>query len=425
MAALACTGVVVLLTQPALQNFIEASGANIPTGDILTDYSYGLLWACLLALSILVWPVRGEDKIMLLLGWLTKCVVALGVMLPYEAHYPGLDCWTYFQGAHVHAAGIPSLIGAGGANLVIALGVIHLKIGPDSYQAMKISFSMIGLVAIYLFYRSAEVLLARRPARWAFWGLTLYPSVLFWSSILGKDPVVLLGIALHVWGLVNITVRRRHGYIVVALLGIGLASAIRVWMGPILLIPALVLLSIRIRSLGWRLTAVSVIVLALATLGLATIDRLGLDKAAGLVEATQIFDHGWDKANSSLQINAELTSVWDLILFTPESIFIAYFRPLPGDVPHLFGILAGCENSVLLALSLWAALRLRLRYFAKPFFLWAVTLLLTWGLAYGLVAYKDLGTEARFKLQIVPVMLGTIWFLISRRSSVQRSLAHP
>lgn len=104
----------------------------------------------------------------------------------------------------------------------------------------------------------------------------------------------------------------------------------------------------------------------------------------------------------------------DLLLFAPVGIFIAYFRPLPGDVPHVFGFLAGCENLVLLLCAVWALFRIKVKDFRDDIFLWGVTLLTFWGLAYGFIAYKDLGTAARFKLQIIPVMLGMIWFLISR-----------
>ncbi len=45
-------------------------------------------------------------------------------------------------------------------------------------------------------------------------------------------------------------------------------------------------------------------------------------------------------------------------------------------------------------------------------FLWANVLLITWGLAYSVIAYKDLGTAVRFKLQVLPILLGVIGYLI-------------
>jgi hypothetical protein len=285
-----------------------------------------------------------------------------------------------------------------------------LKIGPDSYHAMKLSFAMIGLVAVYLFYQAGELLVGRYSG-FAFWALMLYPSVLFWSSILGKDPLILAAISLNVWGVVNVAVRGKNRYLIAVLAGVGAASAVRVWMGPILIFPGLFVLGARIRHVGWRITAILLIACALSILAPATIDRLQLDKASDLLEATRTINEGW-RANSSLHVDAELTSVWDLLLSTPERMFIAFFRPLPGDVPNLFGMLAGFENLVLLLLSAWALLRLRLRYFRNHMFLWATVLLITWGLAYSVIAYKDLGTAVRFKLQVLPILLAVIGYLI-------------
>lgn len=412
-AALCGLAIILLVCASGVQRFVELAGVNIPAGDVLTDYTAGILWACLLGVSILIWPVSWRDKRMLVAAWIIKSLVCLVVMLPYEQSYSGLDCWYYFQRAHADMSVLAAGLLDGGANLVIAVGGVHLKLGPDSYHAMKLTFSMIGFVAVYLFYRSAQILIARQ-ASIVFWGLTLYPTILFWSSILGKDPIILLGIAIHIWGLVNVAVRRKHSYLWAVLAGIVVASSVRIWMGPILLGPALLMLGVRIRHSGWRLAAITVMGLSLAGLCYATFDRLEFAQAADILDATRSISNGWDRANSSLKLDAELNSTADLLLFVPQGMFIAYFRPLPGDVPHVFGLLAGCENLILLLLSVWALFRLRRRDFRESFFIWGLTLLLFWGLAYSVIAYKDLGTAARFKLQIIPVMLSMIWFLIAR-----------
>lgn len=414
LAAGACgLAIILLVCGSGAQHFVEAAGVNIPSGDVLGDYTAGVLWACLLGFSILIWPISWHDKRMLLVAWVIKSVVCLVVMLPYEQSYTGLDCWYYFQHAHADMSVLAKGFLEGGANLVIAVGGIHLKLGPDSYHAMKLTFSMIGFVAVYLFYRSAEILVARQ-APIIFWGFTLYPTILFWSSILGKDPIILLGIAIHIWGLVNVAVRRKHSYLWAVLAGIVVASSVRIWMGPILLGPALLMLGVRIRHSGWRFAAILLMGLSLAGLCYATFDRFELAQATDILDATRSISNGWDKANSSLKLDVQLNSVTDLLLFAPIGVFIAYFRPLPGDVPHVFGFLAGCENLVLLLCAVWALFRIKFKDFRDDIFLWGVTLLTFWGLAYGFIAYKDLGTAARFKLQIIPVMLGMIWFLISR-----------
>lgn len=412
-AALVSTVAAYAISNAALQAFIENSGVNIPTGDVVGDYAWGLIWACLLLLSIFVWPVKPEHKKMLAAAWLVKCFVTLVVMLPYEQRYYGADCWTYFQLAHRGLDDFLARALSGGSELIVVLGALYLKIGPDSYHAMKVSFSLIGLLGVYGFYRAVEILLGRRSL-WAFWVLMLYPSVLFWSSILGKDPIVLAAIALHVWGLIGIARRGGHIHLAAILSGIALASAVRIWMGPILILPCLLVLWVRVRHIGWRVVAIGTIAAALTVVGPATIDRLQLDKASDFLGATRSMTSGWDRANSALRFDAEINSFGDLLLFTPQSMFAAYFRPLPGDVANAFGWLAGFENLGLLGVCLWSVLRLKLVYFSNHLFLWAVALLLTWGLAYSLVAYKDLGTAVRFKLQILPVLLGLIGFLIHR-----------
>ncbi len=411
--AIAIAGIALgcVLSQSGVQHFIESSGVNVPTDDVVRDYAWGVAWACILLVLILVCPIRWAHKKLLAAGWMVKCFVALVLMLPYEEYYPGADCWTYFQRAHFGLAELTPRLSQGGADLITWLGALHLAVGPDSYHAMKLSFAMWGLVGVYLCYLAAELLLDR-AAPWMFWGLLLYPSILFWSTILGKDPLILAAIGLNAWGVVNFVVLRKNTSLLAVLVGAGAASAIRIWMGPILILPCLLILGLRIQSPAKRLAAVLLVGITLAVLAPAAAERLRLDRAADLLEATQTLTGGWDRANSSLKLDVELNSTWDLMLFTPQSVFIAFFRPLPGDVPTAFGWFAGFENLGLLLLSLWALLRVRLRHFRNPLFLWAVALLITWGLAYSIVAYKDLGTAARFKLQILPVMLGVIAFLL-------------
>jgi hypothetical protein len=414
--------VVGAMVWPGFMGFVVQSGANVPSDDVYLDYAKGVAWAAILAASIFVWPVSLGDKLMVVLMWLAKCAVMLIAMLPYEEHYIGLDCWVYFVNAH--SVGADFLWGAvkGGSDFIVSLCALYLRIGPDSYHAMKVTSGYVGLAAVYLLYRAA-VALVRTEKRWMFWALGLYPSVLFWSSIMGKDPVVLFGIALHLWGLMRMVCYAQHKHLITVLLGIGLASAVRIWLGPILLLPALLLFALKIRHVGWRVMTVSLVVGLLAILAPATASRLDIDPTTDLFASTQSFTRGWDKANSALHPDVELTSLADLVLFTPQSVFAAYFRPLPGDLPQLFGAIAGLEDLILLILSACAVLKLRRRYWRNHIFLWAVALLITWGLAYSLVTYKDLGTAVRFRLQIMPVLLGMVWFLVSRPVILRSSAA--
>ena len=73
--------------------------------------------------------------------------------------------------------------------------------------------------------------------------------------------------------------------------------------------------------------------------------------------------------------------------------------------------------------SIWALFHLRLVYFRHQLFLWALALLLTWGLAYSVLSYKDLGSAVHYKLQIMPVLLGMIGFLLRQHTAMAVSRA--
>jgi hypothetical protein len=416
-----------LAAWPGWQQWVELCGVHIPTSDVLTDYGAGLAWAAALLLLLLALPLAPVDKRLLAVGWIVKCFVALVFMLPYEEHYFGLDCWSYFRLAHNEGAYLAREALRGGSDTIIGLTGLLIRLGPDSYHATKLTFAMLGLVAVFLFYRAAVRLIGRdRPL--AFAALLLYPSVLFWSSILGKDPVVLLGIAIYAWGVVHMAVRRSSRYVVAVLCGIALASAIRIWLGPILLAPCLLVIVSRVRGLAWRVVALGILLAGIILLGAATLERFALSEASDVLEATRTVTDGWQSANSALDRQWEWNSLQDVLYFLPFGLFDTFFRPLPGDVRNVFGWLAGFENLGLLLASAWAALRFRFSMLREAVFLWGVLLLLSWGSAYSFITYRDLGTAVRFKLQVLPVMLGLIGFLLraparARPGAVRRPLA--
>src|SRR2546427_908258 len=111
-----------------------------------------------------------------------------------------------------------------------------------------------------------------------------------------------------------------------------------------------------------------------------------------------------------------LTSVGGLVTFMPLGLFTALFRPLPGEVPNPFGVMAGVENVALLLFAGFAVLRARLRDVLDPVVVWAVALLGAWASLYAFLSYSNLGSAVRFKLQILPVLLLLLLYLARRRT---------
>ncbi len=403
-------GISLGLIVPGFLALVVMLGHNIHHDDLEMDYFFALIWAVVLGASILAWPVSSGDKRCLLWVWLAKVGVALGFMLTWEARDPDLDGYKYFQ---VSRSPMPWEEFSWESGMLISrIARAQTMFLPDSYHAVKLSFAMVGLIAVYFFYRAAVTFL-RREDRRVFFALALFPSVLFWSSSLNKDAVALLGIALYVYGVVKWHYYKRKRYIFVLALGVIIASFIRVWLGPILLAPIAFVALLRMRGIMRR--AALIILMIAGTQYFLNIVVGGIGSVQDLISYLNAVSQYWSHGGSAQQLPWELTSIQGVVAFIPLGAFTALFRPFPGEVLNPFGLLAGLENLVLVVFLLLAIRRTRWRELQEPLIMWAVFVIVTWSAVYGFVSYQNLGTAVRFKLQILPLLLCVLMYLARRR----------
>ncbi|MBU4220131.1 MAG: hypothetical protein KKA10_00650 [Euryarchaeota archaeon] len=403
------------LAVPSFLDVVRALGHNIPQEDVTTDYFIGLVWAITLGVSILAWPVPSKDKIGLLVVWLVKSLVTLGFMLLYENNY-GLDAYGYFDVPRQSDFVWEGLnVGAGTQNISI-LAWLHHQVLPASYHAMKVSFAMVGLVAIYIFYRAAVIFMKRENKR-VFYILALFPSILFWASILGKEPIILLGISLYVYGVVGWSRLKRLRYLLVIALGIIVVALIRTWLVPILLAPLVIFVLDGMQGKVSKVTLIAIVFVAFLLSFSLFMNMFGLKTTEDLVATTNRLSRGWAIGGSAQEV-PEFTSIGSMVAFVPLGAFTALFRPLPGDLINPFGILASLENLVLLVMLLLAVKRMRWSDLKEPIVLWAILLVIIWAIVYGFISYQNLGTAVRYRLQILPVLLGILLYLGRRHTRV-------
>ena len=373
------------------------------------DYLFAGVWAIALGLTLFLWPVTREARRALFVAWAAKIAVTLGLMLPYEAHY-SLDAYAYFLIGQFEPPSFGELEFGDGSLLMKFLSGVHTSAIPVSYHAEKVTCAYIGLVAIFLLYSAARLAWRNLDIR-AFYWLALFPSIIFWTSILGKDPIVLLGIAMFVHGIVGWSRSGRSSALLYAGLGVLLAAAFRIWLAAVLVAPLSLFLIGRIRSFWTR--AVFTVLLALALI-VSVRTFLGSIEAGG---ATDVIDysnrvaHSWEGGGSGQTLDTEFTSATDFLLFWPLGVFTALLRPLPGEFLAPFPLLASLENGFLLALVIRAAVRFRARDLKKPLIGWAVAFVFTWAAVYSIASYQNLGSSVRFRLQILPVFLGLLLYL--------------
>jgi hypothetical protein len=381
---------------------VRGLGRNLPQVRLELDYAFGIIIAIVLAISILFWPVPVEDKRHLFRVWAVKAVITLGFMLFYEWNY-GLDAYGYFDVSRRAQPPGDAGLGDGTVNMQRIAWVLA-QVAPNSYHALKVLFSSIGLIGLYLIYRAAAKFTKREDPR-ILYIVGLFPSCLFWSSILGKDPVQLLGIGLYTYGIVGWVRHRTMHFLLIALMGVLLSMFIRLWTGPILLLPLIVFPIFAMQGTLRRLGVAAALAVVFGYMLVQVTQRFSLASTTDVLALAQRLSEstGWT-GGSAISRPVDLSSTTAVIVFMPDAMFTALFRPLPGEVRTFFGTLAGLENAVLLVLVAVAVVRFRRGSVRDPIVLWAGLLVLGWSAVYGMSVY-NLGTLVRFKLQILPILL--------------------
>lgn len=409
---------VVLLTL-LLSGAVVTLGKNIPQTNVLSDYLIGLFFAIILGLSILVWRVPARDKPHLLTIWIVKCIVVLGFMLFYEAYYSVLDAYSYFnlpRQPSFEPTGFS--IGKGTEN-IYQLVWLWYRVLPESYHALKISCAMLGLVGVYLFYQAAVIFLEKEDIR-LLYILAFFPSVLFWSSILGKDPISLSGIALYTYGIVGWYQRRQFRYLWLSALGVMIAMYIRIWLGVILLAPTLVLVLLVLRTVRGNLPKILITIVVVSTLIVAANqiqNYFGIESFDRLARAVNEWSSQWDEEwGFPVKITTNISELKRAIALMPLGMVITLFDPFPKSVSNPFSLFACLENWLLLVM-LWKAItRSRWQDLKEPVILWGMLLVMTWVPFYAFIS------TSRYRMQIFPILLGVLLYLGRRRTVVPNQL---
>ncbi len=385
-------------------SFGAVAASNFHIHDLAEDYSEGVAVALLLLMLIQFWPIPAEHRRALTLLWLIRMGVALGMMIAFEAIYYGGDATRFFlHGKSLNQPLDAIEFGAGTANIMAIVGLLAKVTG--SYTVIKVLFTHVGLIAAYIFYRAAVICLGREKIA-LLYILGILPSLLFWSSQLGKDPIVLLGIAIYCYGVAGLIVQQRFSMILWIAVGLAIASFIRIWLGLIFVTP--VVFTFIMASRTSPLAKMAFLVIGVPAFLFAMnlfAARFRIASAEELIATTDALSQSWMRGGSAQAIGGGFDSLQSMITFIPIGAFTALFRPLPLEVPNIFGILAGLENAVLLLLILLGLFRRGVGWLGQPILLWAAATLFIWAAIYGFVSYQNLGTAFRFRVQVVPILL--------------------
>lgn len=392
--------------------------------DPLVDYLTGWTYAFLVLFSVYFWPVPKEHKGLLQKFWILRCMVTLGGMLLYENFY-SLDAFEYFQESrYADFRWDVSLSDNWSVLAYFAWWVNQHVVFGDSYHAMKVLFSSLGMIGSYLLYLGVSKHI-RGNTTWLLILLQVVPSMLFWSSILGKDPVNFFAICLYGFGVLSLLARKpgeplfRHFITIGA--GISVAFIIRPWTGQILAFPLVVVALMKIRNLPVRFVALAFVPYFLHhRLGLI-LAGYGINDARDLLAMVNAVSRSWSRGGSG-QAPPVFANLGDLLYFAPLGMFTALFRPLPGEILNPFGMLAGLENLVMLFFIAWGTKKTIFNWRQilrsdQLVILWVSCTILGWSFLYAFISYQNLGAAFRFRLQIMPMLIVLAIFLNKRPAS--------
>jgi hypothetical protein len=365
---------------------------------------------------------------------------------PYYSRTTGSDSEIYHSFGDYTAKSLrwnhslPELDFNGGtANYTYFTGVVYLFFGPSMLRIQLLNTLVAGIGSL-LFLRGFEFNYGS-PPRWFRAALLLWPSMLFWTSLHGKDPWTYLFLAVEFYSfgkLLRTQSIRATGLFFCGLSGlcvlrpqiailILVASIITTWraqaVDPVL----------RFTFAKIRVLLVVGVLAALAILIETNVDRLNSD---GLVRGLSTMLTQLSTGGSGVDIPA-LYGWKDLLLFIPQGMSTVMFRPFPWESGNLFVKMASLEQLFLSAaiVTILAAASTRLierfrvrrdRVRARstnrdPFVLFVIAYCVGFIVLFSISA--NIGTLEREREQLFPFVFCAAYALVlNNESSIRRRL---
>ena len=394
-----------------LANIGEFYRHNFGVWNPEKDYLLGLIWASIITVLLLVIPLKYKKYFILL--WFIKIFIIFVFDLFYEYKYDTLDAYSYYYVASINPH-YDFKVFLATYNTESLTGFINYLTG--SYRATLVVYSLIGFWATYIFLLSYRILKNIHISKKEIFLFLFFPSFIFWSHILGKDPIVLLLIAVYTYGLVNlINGRVKFVYIFCILIAFILLLFFRFWLIGILGI-SIVLSSIFFKISKSVKIILFFVLLVFSAAGInVTFHYFGIHDINSLIYKIGELSKSWARGGSAQVI--EINSLKDYLLNLPWLSFTALFRPLPYEAKNIFQLLSGIENIILLTFVLLGTIRmLKNKYFKDNRLKILAIHIIVWTAVYAPISYQNLGTASRFKLQILPFLLMFILLVFSYKT---------
>ncbi len=407
-----------LLATLAVSVGLLALGVAVVISDLGIGFVLLTFFLSAVALTIGTRMATEKDpwwKSLVVAGWVTKLIgsslrywVLVSIYIAGDAsgyHGRGIafaDYWRSFD--------VPPVIGgiAGTPFMTWTTSVLYIPYEP-SFVGGFFEFATLSFMAQLLFYASFRR--AFPAARWKpyAYGILFLPSVVFWPSSIGKESLVMLGIAIATYGSVRLFERYSPKWILVIMPGLLLAGIIRIHMAALvagaIALTALWTRTPKPKGSGVRRAAFMLVgVLGLGLLVNLTATEFDFTVSADEFDLDALYDRlERQTGDGGSAVEGEpIRSIQDI----PQGVLRVLYRPFPWEATNEQALLSAAEGTVLLIVTLLRfpamvrGLRMTRR---RPYFTY--TLLFTAGFVMAFSTFLNLGLMARQRSIVLPFLL--------------------
>jgi len=371
-------------------------------GDYISNPEYELFLGFVTYIFIQIALILFTNSKYSFIWFMKGFVVTIFLMLFYEAHY-GLDAYWYAGNAIKKE--VPFPFGESGTYNVMHINHIFTYIVGNSYYSLKVLNSFIGFLGLIFLYKSYEFISLKSNIeinKNFIYFFFLFPSIIFWSSILGKDSLNIFLIGMFIYSFVHLIDKFNVKYLVLVVLSIWLVSYIREWWSLIMLL-SMFFYFIKIdsaKNLFLFLLITPIVILFLVSFlksqGINSMDQIFLKMG----ETSQKLAYG----NSKVEYH-KVTTFSDYLIWFIPNLFTSLFRPMFWDVRNAFTLLAAIENMILLYFSYKYIFKKWKIIYKNRYLKFLILVIFSWSLFYVVISPTNLGMATRFKLQVLSIML--------------------
>ncbi|MFA5884660.1 MAG: hypothetical protein WDA60_12470 [Acidimicrobiia bacterium] len=347
----------------------------------------------------------------------------------YDYHFEGIRLARYYRALDFGVSTGKDVPGTGAMRAIS--GMVHVVVLDDFFASFLV-LTWLSFLGCWFFYRAFEISVEDgdryRYARL----ILLWPSMCFWPSSLGKDAWMVFTIGVASYGAARVFKRMAGGY---TLMGIGLfaASFVRPHLALLALIAFVAALLV-----GRRTSVRDTVTPSFIAKGVGLV--LVLVIGSVLVSRTQkildIEDFSASSIDSATALVSEQTTVGNSAFTAPnprsptgfvEATVTVLFRPFPFEAngsEQLFTALEGMTLAAITVLSVKRLLTIPRRLRAQPYVMFALTSVLLWILAFGVIA--NFGILARQRTQMLPYffVLLSVAPIVTKRSAAKTPERH-